>query len=216
MQEVFGQDVFSAIGQVWALRAPAALLAPGGGVATGIGVALVAALSWVLGHAVVFGINKVTGMRMLAGIGVGVLYVAAVRVLIAFGIALLAWLVSGERAAAATIGVTYLYALAPLVLSVLIFIPHLGIGIGRVLEVWSVLALTALLVPTLGVGRWQALLIAALAWLLGLAVSRLAAKPVALVSSRIWTLATGQQTFVTAADVLSGAPFIPVQAAEAR
>src|SRR5690606_8455611 len=112
------------------------------------------------------------------------------------------------------IAITYLFALAPLVLSFLVFIPHFGLGIGRLLEVWSVLCLVALLSPVLGVGRWAALGIGVGGWLLSQLLSRLLARPLAAITSRVWTLATGHASVVTAKDILTGATFMPLERQE--
>lgn len=207
--------VFDAVGDVWAFRAPARLTHPDEGVWTpAIGVAVLAGLSMMVGNLVVFAINRVSGLRMLAGMAMGAVFMAALRMLSATAIALAAWGVTRGRIDGEMIAITYLFALAPLVLSFLVFIPHLGLGIGRLLEVWSVLCLVALLSPVLGVGRWAALAIALGGWLLSQLLSRLLAKPLAALTSRIWTLATGHTSLVTAKDILTGATFVPLERQE--
>jgi hypothetical protein len=204
--------VLAAVGDVWTFRAPARLTHPHEAVwAPAIGVAVLAGLSMMLGNAVVFTINRVSGLRMLAGMAMGAVFMALLRMLSATVIAFAAWAVTQGRIDGEMIAITYLFALAPLALSVLVFIPHLGLGIGRLLEVWSVLCLVALLSPVLGVGRWTALAISVGGWFLSQLVSRLLARPVAALGSRVWTLATGRTSILTANDILSGATFVPLE-----
>lgn len=209
--------VFAAVGDVWAFRAPARLTDPDAAMwGPAIGVAVLAGLSIMIGNAVVFTINRVSGLRMLAGMAMGAVFMALLRMLSATVIAFAAWGVTQGRIDGAMIAITYLFALAPLALSFLMFIPHLGLGIGRLLEIWSVLCLVALLSPVLGVGRWTALAIGIGGWFLSQLVSRLLARPVAALTSRVWTLATGHASLVTAKDILTGATFVPLERQEKR
>ena len=209
--------VLAAVGDVWAFRAPARLTHPHEAVwAPAIGVAVLAGLSMMLGNVVVFAINRVSGLRMVAGMALGTVFMALLRMLSATVIALAAWGVTQGRIDGEMIAITYLFALAPLVLSFLVFIPHLGLGIGRLLEIWSVLCLVALLSPVLGVGRWTALAIGIGGWFLSQFVSRLLARPIAALGSRGWTLATGHTSLVTAKDILTGATFVPLERQERR
>lgn len=209
------QDVLAAIGDVWAFRAPAPLVtAADAALPEAIGVALLAGLAMMVGHAVVFAINRVSGLRMLVGMTLGAVYMALLRVLTATLIAVLAWAATQGRVDGETIGVAYLFALAPLTLSFLNFIPHFGLAIGKVLEGWTVLCLVALLSPVLGIGLWAALALGVGAWLVGHLASRLLARPIATMTSRVWTLATGHDVFLTAQDILTGAPFVPLERRE--
>ncbi|GAB2598617.1 hypothetical protein [Pseudactinotalea suaedae] len=209
--------VLAAVGDVWAFRAPARLTHPHDAVwAPAIGVAVLAGLSMMLGNVVVFAINRVSGLRMLAGMALGAVFMAVLRMLSATAIALAAWGITRGGIDGEMIAITYLFALAPLVLSFLVFVPHLGLGIARLLEIWSVLALVALLSPVLGVGRWPALAIAVGGWFLSQLLSRLLARPLVAVGSRVWTLATGHATLLTAQDILTGATFVPLERQERR
>lgn len=209
--------VLAAVGDVWAFRAPARLTHPHEGVwAPAIGVAVLAGLSVMVGNVVVFAINRVSGLRMVVGIALGAVFMTLLRILAATAIALAAWGVTQGRIDGEMIAITYLFALAPLVLSFLVFIPHLGLGIARLLEIWSVLCLVVLLSPVLGVGRWPALAIGVGGWLLSQLLSRLLARPLAALTSRAWTLVTGHATLVTAKDLLTGATFVPLERQERR
>ena len=80
----------------------------------------------------------------------------------------------------------------------------------RILEGWSMLALAAM-VTTATANPWLALTIAAVAWGLGQALSRLLAHPLSHVASRLWTWISGQPTVTTTNDILAGAPLIPME-----
>lgn len=208
-------DVLAAVADVWAFRAPVPLVTHARtALPVAVGVAVLAGISTMVGHAVVFAINRVSGLRMLAGIGLGALYTVLLRGLIAATLALTALALTQGRVDAQTLGICYLFALAPLVLGFLVFIPHFGLVIGRILEGWSLLCLVALISPVLGVGRWYALAAGGAAWLLGQLLSRLLSRPLAGISSRLWSLATGHETFLTAQDILTGAPFVPLERRE--
>lgn len=209
--------VFAAVGDVWSFRAPARLTHPHEAVwGPAIGVAVLAGLSIMLGNVVVFVINRVSGVRMMAGIALGAVAMALLRMLSAAAIALAAWAVTRGAIDGELIAITYLFALAPLVLSFLVFIPHLGIGIGLLLELWSVLCLVALLSPVLGVGRVAALAIGLGGWFLSAFLSRLLTRPLAAIGSRAWTLATGHTSLLTGKDILTSATFVPLERQERR
>lgn len=208
--------VLAAIGDVWAFRMPSPLATSAqSALPTAAGVALLAGLAIMVGHVVVFALNRVTGLRMLVGLAIGAVYMALLRAVTAASIAGLAWLVTRGRVDPETIGVTYLFALAPLVLSFLVFLPHFGLVIGKLLEGWTVLCLVVLLSPVLGIGWWQALALGGGTWLVSQLASRLLARPLAALTSRVWTLATGHEVFLTAHDILTAAPFVPLERAEA-
>src|SRR5688500_2225322 len=74
--------VLAAVGDVWAFRAPARLTHPHEAVwAPAIGVAVLAGTSMMLGNVVVFAINRVSGLRMVAGIALGAVFMAVLRML---------------------------------------------------------------------------------------------------------------------------------------
>lgn len=209
--EWFAQ-VFGAADDVWALRTPDVLgLGPRVAIPVAAGVAVLAGVSTMLGHTVVFAINRVTGLRMAAGMALGALYLAVLRSLTAVLIALLALAVTRGAVDPELLAVVYLLAVAPHLLGFLVFIPHLGLVIGRLLEVWTLVCLAALLVQVLAISRLPAAAIAGAAWFAGQLLSLLLAKPLAMASSRAWSLATGHDTFITGQDILAGAPFVPLE-----
>lgn len=208
-------QVFGAAGDVWALRTPDVLgLGPSPAISVAAGVAVLAGISTMLGHLVVFAINRVTGLRMVAAIALGGLYLALLRSLTAVVIAMLALIATRGAVDPALLAVVYLLAIAPHLLAFLVFIPHFGLVIGRLLEVWTLVCLAALLLQVLQVSRVAAVVIAGAAWLAGQLLSHLLAKPLAVLSSRVWSLATGHDTFITSQDILAGAPFVPLEQEE--
>lgn len=210
-------EVLSAVGDVWAFRTPDSLAhGPADAWPIAIGVALLAGLATMVGHAVVFAINRVSGVRMVAGMALGAVFTVALRLLMATTIAVVSWAVTAGRVSGEAVGITYLFALAPLVLSFLVFVPHFGLALGRLLEGWALLCLVALLSPVLGVGLWAALALAGGSWVVTQVLSRVLARPLASVTSRLWTVATGHDTFLTTHDILTGAPFVPLERQERR
>ena len=184
-------------------------------VSVAVGVALLAGASTMFGHVVVFLLNHVYGLRLYAGVALGGLYLTLLHVLSAVVVGLAATAAMGD-VAPMTIAVAYLLALSPRLLGFLVFVPHIGLGIGRLLEGWWLITLVIVLAQVLGLGRWQALAVAGVAWLLTQLLSRLLARPVASLTSRAWTRLSGRTTFITAHDILAGTPFVPLERARAE
>lgn len=203
--------VFGTAWQALCLQSPAAVTAPDS-VSIAIGVALFAGLSVMLGQIVVFRINRMRGWRLVLGVVIGSAANAALRVLIGVLLGLLSWLLDRSDADAQSLVVVYLIATAPHLLGFLAAIPYLGLGISRVLEGWSMLAL-AVMVSAGTANPWVALLVAGLAWGLGQFFSRILAHPLSLAASWLWTRVTGEPTVTTTNDILAGAPLIPMEKA---
>lgn len=205
------QAVLDAVGDMLLLRVPDVLVAvPGRSrLPVAVGVALLAAFSTLLGHGVIFMLNRVHGVRLAVSMTLGAVYLVLLHALTGLVIGLVAALLVGAVPATSVV-VVYLLSLAPRTLSFLVFIPHLGLGIGRVIAGWCLLTLFLSLAHELGVGPWQALLVGGTAWLVAQVVSRLLSRPLASLVSVVWTRVTGSPTFVTAHDVLAGAPFVPL------
>lgn len=208
-------QVLVAVRDVLVLRAPSVVLDdPRSALPVALGVALLAGLSTMAGHAVVFALNRIGGLRLVAGMGVGAVYVVLLRALTAAVLAVGLPLVTPGDVDGGLVAVVFLVAIAPHALGFLVFVPYLGLGFGRLLEVWSLVALVVLLGAALGLDRWPAIAAGGGAWLAGQLLSRLLARPLAALASRAWTLATGHPSFVTVRDVLSGAPLIPLERRE--
>lgn len=177
-----------------------------------IGVALLALLSIGVGQSGVLFLNRIRGVGAMISGALALVYLIALRVLealVTWGVALA---VTGRPQSATTIITIFLLALAPQVFSAFTFLPYLGLIIGRVLEVWSFLLVFLLLSAAYELPAWRALLISGSGWLLMQLLSRLLNAPLGWISSRLWSLATGRPVLVTGANVLTGGPFVPVDA----
>ena len=177
-----------------------------------VGVAALALLSIGLGQSGVLFLNRIRGVRALVSGVLALIYLIALRLLEAVVTWRVALAVTGRPLPLTTILTVFLLALAPHVFNALTFIPYLGLGIGRVLEVWSFLVLLVLLGAAYDLPSWQALLIAGSGWFLMQVLARVLAAPLGWISSRLWSLATGEAVLVTSANILVGAPFVPVPA----
>lgn len=202
--------VFGSIGQMLGLAVPTAYGAPDSG-AIALGVVLVVALSVVLGQVAVLRLNRITGLRLVGSVLVATVLAAALRLALALTLGVIVWLVSAGDASVLGVAQAYAFALSPYVLGFLVFIPYAGLAIARILELWVLLCLTVMAATAFG-SPWLALAVAATIWILGQVISRLVSGSLAGVAGRVWTRLTGQATIVTPQDIMSGVPFIPVQA----
>lgn len=175
-----------------------------------LGVAAMAAVSTVLGHVAVLLLNRIRGGRLLVSLVLSILAFTGLQVveaLVTWGVGSLA---TRNLLPLMPLVVVALTATAPLAFNFLTAIPHLGMLIGRVLQGWSVLVLVTGIRLAYGAGLWASVAFVLAGWLTIQLLSRLLNRPIAWISSRLWTLATGTPTMVTADDILAGMPLIPV------
>ncbi len=176
-----------------------------------VAIGAVAGVSTLLGHCAILFINRVRGVRFVASLLVGAAFLLLLHVLQA----LLLWLVlgpvTGRSAAVLDVVTVALAALAPSVLGFLVFVPHVGILVGHLLQAWQAVCLWHLVVVLQGTSWWRALAAAVLAWLLMQVASRLLGRPLGVVAGRVWSLVTGRPAMLEARDVLAGVPFVPVE-----
>ncbi len=175
-------------------------------------IALVAGVSTLLGHCAVLFINRVRGVRFLAMLLVGGIFLTLLYTIQA----LILWVVAGpitQHGMHLTdlLAVT-LSSTAPLAYGFLVFIPYLGVLIGRILQGWSAICLWLLVTAAMETSWWQALIATGLAWGIMQLASRLLGHPIAYLTGRVWTLVTGRPAILGPRDMLAGAPFIPVEA----
>ena len=174
-----------------------------------VGVAALALLSIGVGQSGVLFLNRVRGVRAVVSGGLALALLIGLRLmeaLVTWGVALA---VTRRPLPLMTILTVFLLSLAPHVFNALTFLPFVGLGIARVLELWSFLVLFVLLGAAYALPGWLALLIALSGWLLMQLLARLLAAPLGWVSSRLWTLATGEPVIVTGANILTGGPYVP-------
>ncbi|MFV0452075.1 MAG: hypothetical protein ACK5LS_07500 [Propioniciclava sp.] len=185
-------DVFTAIGEMLSLHVPHAFGDPGQG-PVAVGVVMAAALSTVTGQAAVLRLNRIRGWRLVLSVLVAAWLAAALRVGLAFALA-------------------FAFAMAPYVFGFLIFLPDVGLGVSRLLEIWSLVCLIVMASSVLA-SVWLAVGVATGIWTVA---ARLISRAFTGLAGRVWTRLNGRSTITTGQDVLSGTPFIPVTVEETR
>lgn len=154
---------------------------------TAIWVAILAGASTLLGNSVVLFINRVQGLRFwfsifLNGLALALLYaVQAVTIFVA------GLVVVGRGPSLRDITLAVMLSTAPMIFGFFVLIPFAGPGIARILQVWSFLALWAVVAASYGQGRWVGLLITVIGWGLMQLLSWAFARPVTWAGDRIWS-----------------------------
>lgn len=175
-----------------------------------LGVALIAGASTMLGHVAILLLNRISGLRLVTSLLLSALTLVALyttQAAVTWGVATLAL---RRPLPLVPLVAVALAALAPLAFNFITALPHLGLGIGRLLQAWSYLILWLGVSVTFGLGWFWALVFTIVGWLVMQLLSRLLHRPLDWLYSRLWTLATGRPTMVTSQDILSGMPIIPV------
>ena len=176
-----------------------------------LGVAALASLSTMLGHSAVLALNRIRGLRLLSTLVLNAVVLSFLRILQAAITWTVAGIVLGHPVPLLDLVIVALLSLAPQVFGVVTAMPHAGLFIGRVLEAWQYLVLVVGVSATFGVTLATALGITLVGWVVMQMVSRLLRVPATWLGSRLWTLATGRPTMVTARDILAGTPLMPVE-----
>jgi hypothetical protein len=176
-----------------------------------ITIAMLAGASTLIGNSVVLFLNRITGWRFAASLVINGVSMVALFAAQAAVIALVGYLVTGDRLTLGTAARAVMLATAPLLFGFLELAPYAGPGIARVLQVWSLLALWVIVGVVYQVGYWPALLITGLGWGVMQGLSWLLAKPLTALGNRVWLLLSGSPTLLTAQDLLSGHQFMPVE-----
>ena len=176
-----------------------------------LGVAVLASLSTMLGHSAVLALNRIRGLRLLSTLVLNAVVLSSLRILQAAITWTVAGIVLGHPVPLLDLVIVALLSLAPQVFGVVTAMPHAGLFIGRVLEAWQYLVLVVGVSDTFGVTLATALGITLVGWVVMQMVSRLLRVPATWLGSRLWTLATGRPTMVTARDILAGTPLMPVE-----
>ncbi|HRA04735.1 MAG TPA: hypothetical protein PK963_05080 [Arachnia sp.] len=176
-----------------------------------VGVAALASLSTMLGHSAVLALNRIRGLRLLSTLVLNAVVLSSLRILQAAITWTVAGIVLGHPVPLLDLVIVALLSLAPQVFGVVTAMPHAGLFIGRVLEAWQYLVLVVGVSATFGVTLATALGITLVGWVVMQMVSRLLRVPATWLGSRLWTLATGRPTMVTARDILAGTPLMPVE-----
>ncbi len=153
-----------------------------------VSVAVVAGTSLMLGQWAILAINRVGRWRTLLTLvisGLGMLLTGVIEALL---VALCGWVLLGRSLRVAALLPSVLIAFAPYWLGFLVFLPYSGPGIARVLKVWHLLILWALLRPVLEASATGALAVVATAWLATQALGLLADRPPIRLRERVFHL----------------------------
>lgn len=177
-----------------------------------LGVALIAGASTMLGHLAILLLNKIAGLRLVTSLALSALtliFLYTSQAAVTWGVATV---VLRRPLPLVPLIMVALIALAPLAFNFVTALPHLGLGIGRVLQAWSYLVLWLGVSVVFRLDWLWALGFTIAGWVVMQLLARMLSRPLNWVSSRLWSLATGRPTMVTSQDILSGMPIIPVVA----
>lgn len=175
-----------------------------------VGVALLAGISTLLGHLAILMLNKISGLRLLTSVllsALGLAFLYSTQAAVTWAVATVAL---RRPLPLVPLVLVALVATAPLVFNFITALPHLGLGIGRLLQAWSYLVLWVGVSATFAVGWLWALVFTIVGWVVMQLLSRGLQRPLNWATSRLWTLATGRPTMMTSRDILAGMPMIPV------
>lgn len=174
------------------------------------GVLMLAALSIGIGHSSVLFLNRIRPLRVGVAAAVGLLWILLLRLVEALVTWAVARVVTGQSPPWQLLLTIFLLATAPHVFHAFTFLPWLGLLIGRVLDIWSFLVLFVLIGSVYRIPAPEAMAITASGWLVIQVLSRVLARPLSWLGSRLWTLATGTAVLITPGDILAGFPLVPV------
>jgi hypothetical protein len=176
------------------------------------GVALLAGISVMLGHAVVLLLNRITGWRFAIGLLVSAVWLVLLHALESVVLWALGSWASGQPVPYLTVLTGVLVSTAPQIWGFLVLIPYLGTAIGRFLSAWSAVCLWAVTAGTFEVGRWPALGLVAVAWVVMHLVSLFCSPFISRALSTVFERVAGRPFWVSGADVLNGRPLITNEA----
>lgn len=175
-----------------------------------IGVAVIASISTMLGHVAVFLLNHIGGWRLATSLALSTIWLASLHIIQVAVTWAVASLVLQRPQPLLALIVVGLLSTAPLSFSFVTAMPHFGLMIGRLLQVWSYLVIVVGVSATFRLGIVWSIGLTVVGWVVMQTLSRLLQRPLGWVSSRVWTLATGRPTMVTSRDILAGTPIIPI------
>lgn len=175
-----------------------------------IWVAVLAAVSIWLGQIAVLVLNRLTGWRLVASLVSSTIAIIVLNALQAAIIWLAATLILADPVPLRPLIAVALLSLAPQVFQVLTAIPHIGLGLGKVLSIWSLLVMFVGVTTVLEVRLIWGLAFTALGWGIMQGIQRIFSRQISAFTSWLWTLVTGKPTRVTSQDILSGMPLMPV------
>lgn len=177
-------------------------------IALTVGVAMLAGISVMTGHAVVLLLNRITGWRFAMGLLVSAVWLVLLHAFESVALWALGSWWSGQPVPYLTVLTGVLVATAPQIWGFLVLIPYLGSAIGRFLSAWSAVCLWAVTASTFGVGRWPALALVAIAWMVMHLVSLVCSPWISRGLSKLFERMAGRPYWVSGADVLNGRPLV--------
>lgn len=174
------------------------------------GIAFLAGASTLLGHGAVLYINRIKGLRGAAALALSGTFLVLLYVVHAMVLYLVAPLITGASLPLKTVVAITLTSTAPMIFGIFEFVPVLGLFLGKILNAWSFVALWVLILTAYDTTPVKALLVGGIAWLVMQLLSKLAGPTISRMTGRLWQIVTGVPTQITARDILSGTPIIPV------
>jgi hypothetical protein len=156
-----------------------------------------------LGQSLILFVNRVRRGRFFFSLLINGIVFLITYAVWGISVAFIAWLMFDVTLAGLVI-VVFLVGLstAPLVFGFLILIPYMGPAIGKLLNVWQLLIMTAAVQFTFSVGFIQAAVCVGLSWLLMLLVSNTIGIPVVKLRNAIYRKVTGSDLDATTQDIL--------------
>lgn len=176
-----------------------------------VGIAVIAGVSTLVGHGVVLFINRVRWPRALLALVMTAILTVLLYSLQGAVVMLLGPLVTGKHLAFQSVLPLALASAAPAVLSFLTFVPVLGFAFARVLQVWGVACLAAMVSSVYGAGPGRSLLVAGVAWFVMQFVARVVGPALRKALLGILARFGVRPVLLTSSDVLAGTPFIAIE-----
>ncbi|PPT07823.1 hypothetical protein CKA32_003997 [Geitlerinema sp. FC II] len=163
------------------------------GTTVAILVVLLAGLSQTLGQCVVLFVNRIKPFRFVLSVAIAaVLFAASYG-----GWALSTWLVANlllaERLAFADVAATLALSYAPQLLGVAVGLPYLGVPIGILLSLWTLLGTITALKVISSLGTWWAFACGGAGWLVLQLLQRTVGRPIAAFGRWLTDWAAGTQ-----------------------
>lgn len=157
-----------------------------------ITIAVVAALSTMIGQSVVLFVNRVRRWALVFSLLISIVGVLGSHLLEALILWVLGTLIFGEPGSLLEVTKVVIVSSAPLAFGFLTAIPLLGPSINRLLSIWSLLVLWAVVAVLYPSGPWAAAGMVLAAWLGMLLLDQLLGPALASLRDRMWRAVTGR------------------------
>ncbi|MFT3969543.1 MAG: hypothetical protein QM695_04480 [Micropruina sp.] len=173
-----------------------------------VGVALLAAISVMIGHAVVLLVNRITGLWLAVALLLSAFWLVVLHAIESVVLWALGSLIGGQPVPYLIVLSGVLVSTAPQIWGFLVLIPYMGTAINRLLSAWSAIVLWAVTAGTFEVGRWTALAMVAASWLVMQVLSTVCAPWISRGLALWFYRMTGRPIRVSGSDVLNGSPML--------